>query len=405
VDIAALVALATASLVTTSLASRARREKRAAQREHRSVLRLYELAQRLLGLNPLNTDLDAVAAAACGALDLHAFCLFDGSGARVHRSGVSAYNLESRTRDAYITGRDADDSDGGVAVRCLRSGGKALGAVGFEGMPGSAEFAGSAAAVIAAALLRQRAALTASEAEAEARSQTLRAAILDALAHEFKTPLATILTAAGGLRAAAPLVPEQEELAEIVESETERLSSLSSRLLRIARLDHEEVKPRLEPVDVAMLVSEAVDRQSRQSPDRTFPVAMEGGPEAVAGDVELLQLALGQLLDNACRYSPARSPVKLRVSTSAGWVHIVVWNSGEAIEPAERELIFQRLYRGRGGRKMSGGTGLGLYVARKIALAHGGDLRLEESADPGGVAFRLTLPLAKGELSLAQSRA
>ena len=86
----------------------------------------------------------------------------------------------------------------------------------------------------------------ASHAAAATEAQMFRGAVLDALAHEFKTPPATISTAARSLREFGQLQPEQSELAEIVESEVARLGQLTSRLLRLARLDREEVKPQME---------------------------------------------------------------------------------------------------------------------------------------------------------------
>jgi two-component system sensor histidine kinase KdpD len=396
VDAAALLALGTASLVTTHLASRARLERRGADRERRNLERLYALAQRLLALDPLHSDRNQLAATVCAVLELKAVCLFDAASARSHSAGISKAGLDDRTRDAFIAGQDRDDAGNLVAVRCLRTGGRTQGAIGLEGLEDAGAMAGPASAMIAATLLRHEAARNAADAEAAARTETLRSAILDALAHEFKTPLATILTAAGGMRAAAPLAPEQDDLAEIVETETERLSELTSRLLRLARLDQEEVKPRLEPIDIAAAVGEAVDRQLRQTPERRVSISAEPGLEDIPADAGLLQLALAQLLDNACRYSPPGSPVEVRIEPAGDRVNVVVWNSGEPIEAGEREHIFERLYRGRRGRRTSAGTGLGLYVARKIALAHGGSLDLAAGPADDGVSFRLTLPGRKG---------
>lgn len=396
VDAAALFALGTASLVTTRLASRARLERRAAERDRRNLERLYALAQRLLALDPLHSDRNQLAAAVCAALELKAVCLFDASSARSHSAGISQARLDLRTRDVFISGRDRDDPADLQAVRCLRTSGKSQGAIGLEGIGDAGALAGPASAMIAATLLRHHAARSAAGAEAAARTETLRSAILDALAHEFKTPLATILTAAGGLRAAAPLGPEQDDLAGLVETEAERLNELTSRLLSLARLEQEEVKPRLEPVDIAAAVGEAVDRQLRQTPERRISISAAPGLEEIPADDGLLQLALTQLLDNACRYSPPGSPVDLKIEQAGDSVNVMVSNRGEPIEPAERERIFERLYRGRRGKRTSTGTGLGLYVARKIALAHGGSLDLAAGPGDDGVTFRLALPRQKG---------
>ena len=109
--------------------------------------------------------------------------------------------------------------------------------MGFEGLSEPASEAGPLAALAATLLVRTRAFRSASHAIATAQTETYRSAILDALAHEFKNPLATILTAGGGLREAGPLGPEQQEMAEMVETEAARLGHRTSRLLRVARLD------------------------------------------------------------------------------------------------------------------------------------------------------------------------
>jgi two-component system sensor histidine kinase KdpD len=86
----------------------------------------------------------------------------------------------------------------------------------------------------------------------------------------------------------------------------------------------------------------------------------------------------------------------VRIEPAGGGASVAVWNSGEPIEANEWERIFDRLYRGRRGKRLSTGTGLGLYVARKIALAHGGALDLATGPGEDGVSFRLALPARKG---------
>ena len=198
-----------------------------------------------------------------------AICAFDAQTAEVHLIGASR-ELAQKTRQAYIAGNDLKDPKSHLSVRCLRvsGGGKMTGAIGFEGLQDSEEVTGSLAALTAALVERTKAFRSASVAAAATQAETYRSAVLDALAHEFKTPLATILAAAGGIREVGPLGPEQQDLAETVESEAVRLSSLTSRLLRTARLDREEIKPRLEMVDLVPLVSRIVSQYSERSPDR-----------------------------------------------------------------------------------------------------------------------------------------
>ena len=395
VDVAALIGFLTISMLTTRLASKAREGAKAAKREHENLERLYGLAQTLLALDPLRTDQAKILETLQNVLHLDAACIFDGSNAQMYVVGKASL-LSEKTRDAFIMGKDVNEPESAIALRCFRAGGKTTGAIGFLGLPDLEALAGPVAALAGGALQRGQAAREAANAAAEARVETLRSAILDALAHEFKTPLAAILTAAGGLRETGHLGDAEMELAEIVENEAERLSRLSSRLLRLARLDVEEVRPRLEHANIVDLVNGVLGRYARRSPDREFSLSVGEQPlPEIAADPDLLQLALSQLVDNACKYSARDLPVRISIESLPKCVDVVVWNAGQPISPTEYRLIFERFYRGSEGRQLASGTGLGLYVARKIALAHGGTLELDHSdRAAGGVAFRLSIPVA-----------
>jgi two-component system sensor histidine kinase KdpD len=101
-------------------------------------------------------------------------------------------------------------------------------------------------------------------------------------------------------------------------------------------------------------------------------------------------------LDNALKYSPLAIAVRIRLESKDGTAYIRVTNPGTPVAPTERERIFERFYRGPGAQKVAAGTGLGLYVARKIAHAHGGSLELEESRpEARETTFCLKLPVLK----------
>lgn len=393
VDGVALAAFLTASVVVSRLAAKANQQAKSARRERRHLERLYELAQRLITLDPLLLDPPALLLAMRDVFDLKAAAFFDASTAGLSVIGDASEDLGDRTRQAYIMGKDLDEPERNAAFRQLRSASQVLGALGVEGLEDQRFMAGAVATLAADGLERARNVRAASAAAAEAQSEALRAAILDALAHEFKTPLATILTAVGGLREAGPLRAGQVELAEMVETEAGRLNDLSSRLLRLARLEREEITPRCEPANIVATVRAVVERYARQSPDREIAFRSLGAAEETWLDVELYSLALSQLLDNACRYSPPHSRVAVTLEDRNGFVTVTVRNSGPAIPAGERDRIFERFYRGEGARGTISGTGLGLYVARKIARAHGGGLDLDAAqSEEGGAAFRLAIP-------------
>jgi two-component system sensor histidine kinase KdpD len=229
---------------------------------------------------------------------------------------------------------------------------------------------------------------------AAAQADVFRAAILDALAHEFKTPLATILAVIGGIRESRQLEPEQIEMADMIEFEISRLSRLTTRLLSTARLDREQLKPRLKPKDIPLVVERVVNRYTAQSPERSIIVNCRCGSVEAPADRQLLDLALTQLLDNASKYSPPGSAITVSVQTEEGFITTRVENEGHPIRLEEQERIFERFYRGTQVRNLVSGTGLGLYVARKIATAHGGSLDLMKDPPRARVVFSLKLPLS-----------
>jgi two-component system sensor histidine kinase KdpD len=294
---------------------------------------------------------------------LRAVCFFDGDSAQLLSEGSSVDHIEEKTRTAYIALRDFHDQNAEVAVRLLRSGESTFGAIGFEGLRNGELTAEPLAALAVVMMERAGASRRASQAAAAAETEAFRGALLDALAHEFKTPLATILTAAGGLRDIGSLRPEQLELAEVVESEASRLGQLTSRLLRLARLDRDEIKPQMELIVIGDVVDSIVAHHWRRWPDRRLLV-VRGDRLTVMADRELLWLALGQLLDNACKYSQPGSEIRVSIELAGTMVRVRVWNSGTALLTNERVRIFERFYRGVGARQLTPGSGLGLYVAR-----------------------------------------
>jgi two-component system sensor histidine kinase KdpD len=396
-NILALLSFLITALVITRLVSQVGAEARMAKLQADRLDHLYHLAQQLLALEPDVAVGQTFLEIFAGAFGTTAVCLFDSDTAVVDSIGTSKHGLAERTKQAFIRGEDLDDGAAGVTIRCLRVAGKVTGAMGFENLEDPESTAGPVTSLANALQERSRAFRRASQAAAATQTEVYRSAVLDALAHEFKTPLATILAAAGGLREAGPLSRQQIEMAETVETEAARLGSLTSRLLRVARLDREEVKPRMEVTDLNPLLTQLVDQYSRPPSDRQFSLATRGEAFEVLADPELLRLAVSQLLDNACKYSLPGSAVEIDVERQRELIAVRVSNNGASIPFNEQSHIFERFYRGKAARRFTSGSGLGLYVARKIALAHGGALDLVSERRTEGVTFCLAIPEAKGE--------
>lgn len=399
VDIAFLASFLITALVVTKLVSRVHTETESARLQRERFARLYRLAQQLLGMEPQTALGARFLEPFRGVFGITAVCIFDAETAETHVVGGNATRLEERTRQAYFAGRDSDHREPGITILRLQVVGRTTAYIGFVGLEDPELTAGPLAALAATLLERTRALRHASDAAAAAQAEVYRSAILDALAHEFKTPLATILAAAGGLREAGPLGPEQLEMTETVETEAARLGNLASRLLRMARVDREEVRPRTELVELNFFLGELTDQYARGSPDRQICLRKHSESLAVEVDPELLWLAVSQLLENACKYSQPGSVVSLETQDQNGVVEIRVRNSGSSIPAMERHRIFDRFYRGSDAKHLAAGSGLGLYVARKIALAHGGGLELESTGTTEAeVSFRLTIPGLQSEV-------
>ena len=396
----ALIAFAFTSLVITRLVSQVRTEAIRSKSQKDRLDRLYRLSQELLLLDPEATAGLKFLEPFQHLFGVTAICIFDAEKTDVQIIGQPDPALAEKTREAYIRGVDLDEPELRISIRRLRFGARLRGVIGFQGLEDAAETAGPLTALTVTFLDRTNAFHQASAAAAAVQAEVFRSAILDALAHEFKTPLATILAAAGGLREAGPLEPAQAEMAETVESEAARLGNLTSRLLRTARLEREDIRPRFELTDIGSMVGRIAQQFAGRSADRRIVVGVSGNLTEVLADAELLRLALSQLVENACKYSELGSTISINVERQGDLIAIRVSNDGSSIPPDEQQHIFERFYRGADARRTTSGSGLGLYVARKIALAHGGRLDLEPSRTAeDGVSFSLKLPSTKSEVS------
>lgn len=405
-NILALSAFLATSLGITLQVTRVRRERLVSELQRTEMKRLYGLAQQLLALRPEEIDPPRLLALFRDVFALPAICLFDSKTTASYIVGEPRYDLEVRTRMGHLAGEDSDDSLCRISIRCLRVAGNDTGTLGFE-WPDTNEFTPDSLSTLETTMLeRVQAYHDASQAAAAAKAESLRIMLLDALAHAVKTPLATILTAMGGLRRTGGLTPDQREFADVVEGETFRLGKLTTRLLRVAALDQEEVRPCLQSVNIPQLIAEEVHLKSQQFADHKLSHVeqvdrrkCEEDPVVdctdIEADPELLRLALEQLIENACKYSRPGSRVEVSAGGTNGQVAIRVRSCGQ-ISPDEHSRIFDRFYRGKRSRDETPGTGLGLDISRKIALAHGGNLVLEVSTEDESI-FRITIPVSMKE--------
>ena len=231
-------------------------------------------------------------------------------------------------------------------------------------------------------------------------SERLKQDLLAVVSHELKTPLTVILGTLCTLatREAALAPAEREEFVGMAVRHGTRLKELIEQLLEAARLEQPGQEPAARSLtDAAAALHEAGLAARICHPDRPIEIAA-GGPLQVRAAPGVIAQVLGNLVDNAAKYSPDGAVICLRAGRVGGLAVLAVEDQGPGVPAAQRERIFERFTQlDSGATRRAGGVGLGLYIARQLAQAQGGELLLAEGAgEPqgGGARFELRLPLA-----------
>jgi two-component system, OmpR family, sensor histidine kinase KdpD len=387
----ALITFESTALLVSRLSIQMEKQARTAIQERRGMAKLYELSRRTLLMNPQQSPGAQIVAHIRDVVQVDGVSIFDAARARMDAAGPNTLELELLARDTYL--RDADHDDSAVRTwrRVLRPGTKPTGAIVLRGAELNPLMADAIASLTAIALERARSFEKQSHAEAARQSEQLRTAVLDALAHAFKTPLTAIRTASSGLLEAGGLDPAQEDLVTLIDEESDKLTNLSTRLLQTAKLDASETKVRKEPVVIPQLIEEILSEHSLQLGDHPAELSIGNQRCATYGDRELLGTAIMQFIDNAAKYSTPGSPIAIGVDDREGEILISVHNEGSEVRQEDRERIFERFYRSPGSNHRAPGTGLGLSITKEAAEAHQGRTWVQ-SEKGKGTTFFLSLP-------------
>jgi two-component system sensor histidine kinase KdpD len=382
------------ALVISRLSNRAQMRAQEAIAGRRETARLYEVARRILLIDAWPETGSQVVGLIRSEFDLKAVFLFDSLSEHMNESlpaasRIDRHALTKKTRETWVSDLDAFDPAEVTWFRVLRLGTRPVGALALCGAEMSDLSAGALASLAAIALERARALEKQSRAEAERQAEKLRTAVLDALAHKFKTPLTVIQTANVGLSAAGPLSDVQSELVSLVDQEARKLNDLAHRLLGAPDLERSEPEP--EPLLLSRLIKSAVRDLEQQADQERFRFDLAGHEPPVLADRELILTAIAQLLDNALKYSLPDSPIDIGVKSREGGVVMTVRSQGLVVSPADRERIFRRFYRAPEAQGCASGTGLGLSIVKTIVNDHHGHVWAEGEPDYG-TTFSLSLP-------------
>ncbi len=240
-------------------------------------------------------------------------------------------------------------------------------------------------------LLRDRLMEQATELEVTRRSDALKAALLDSVSHDLKTPLGTIRAAAGTLAddsiAWAP--GDREAMARQIDAEAERLARLVGDLLEMSRIEGGALQPQHEVVPIGDIIRPALTRASGLLGHRTVEVDLPDDLPPIDVDPVLVNQVMANLLENAASHTAPEAPIRISARREAEMVRIRVEDGGSGVPPEALPRLFEKFYRVPKRRDPARrGSGLGLAVVKGLTEAMGGAVGAADS-DLGGLAIDL----------------
>lgn len=206
-----------------------------------------------------------------------------------------------------------------------------------------------------------------------------------AITHELKTPIAVTQLNLETLQKHELSTEQQHKLISNALFETKRLNVLTNNILTASQLESGNYKLYKQPVNLSELTEESVHDFENRFPNTSFNTSFF--PDAtIAGEAQLLKILINNLLDNAIKYSPKTSPIEVNVVKKDGKVIIQVANEGERISDEEKKKIFNKFYRsGNESTRTAKGTGLGLYLCKKIMEDHDGQIEVKNKSNNGSI--------------------
>lgn len=410
-SIVALGVFLVVAVIASNLTARVQRQAVAARSRARATEDIYLFSKKLAGAGTLDDVLWATAFQIASMLKLRVVLLLPEDGTITVKAG---YPPDDTLAEADIAaarwawehnraaGRGADTLPGAKRLYLpLRTGRTAIGVVGLDNdkqgpllTPEQQRLLDALADQAAVAIERIQLVADVDRAKLLAEADRLRSALLTSISHDLKTPLAAIMGAAGTLREFAPALPEEDraELLTTVLDESERLNRFIANLLDMTKIESGAMEPNFAFHYVGDIVGSALQRARKIIGEHKTEVDIPADLPMLKVDPVLFEQALFNLLDNAAKYAPAGSTIRVQGWSDNGSVILQIMDEGPGIPPGDLERIFDTFYRVRKRDQVRAGTGLGLSICRGFIEAMGGTITAANRTDRSGAVFTIKMP-------------
>lgn len=285
----------------------------------------------------------------------------------------------------------------------LLSAGRTIGVLGLRPKetnwlsdPKRHNFVETLTATIAAAIEREMLAKGAAEADLARRNEEFYAALLSSISHDFRTPLASIIGASETLALPGAVFSEEtrRDILSMIREEAERLNRFVGNLLDMTKLEAGRLNLNMESIEIGDIIGTAINRTEHLLADCRVVIDIDSQMPMVRADFVLIEHVMANLLENAVKYSPNETSIKVEATWRDEEGVISVIDTGRGIPPEELDSVFEKFYRVKQADVRSAGTGLGLSICKGIVEAHGGTIAaFSPVADGKGTRITFTLPV------------
>jgi two-component system, OmpR family, sensor histidine kinase KdpD len=390
----ALFAFLVTSIMGSQLSARIRKEADEAHQRRREIERLYRFSQKLLAEGNVIQLMNAIPNYIVESFEGGAAELFLPQKDKFYRSGFGAAHLdEEKMKSVFLRDEGVFESQEGLYFIPVRMGVRPIASLGISGSRLSRQTLDAVGSLVAIAIERARAVEKLGETEAERQGERLKSALLDSIAHDFRTPLTSIKAATTGLLAEeSPDREQTRELLTIINEECDRLNRLVEEAAEMSRLEAGEFELNLAPTQIGDIIEAALAQCNTPLGERNVEVKLNPGLPPVRADLNRIKDALVHLIDNANIYSPKDQPITISAELMGDTITTSVADRGPGIDDFEQGMIFDKFYRGKDQRYLVRGTGMGLPIAKAIITAHKGTISVTSQLGHGSV-FSFTLPV------------